>query len=69
MKAQVANAMRQGICQKLLLIGDSMFGSGSSGTTIIAATGRIGEVRSYGGSTSDQVVGMLQQEALSWGDR
>lgn len=69
MKAQVANAMRQGTCQKLLLIGDSMFGSGSSGTTIIAATGRVGEVRSYGGSTSDQVVGMLQQEALSWGDR
>ncbi|MEG9311444.1 hypothetical protein V6S19_00600 [Klebsiella pneumoniae] len=27
--------------QKLLLIGDSMFGSGSSGTTIIAATGRL----------------------------
>ncbi|GKQ10539.1 hypothetical protein [Klebsiella quasipneumoniae] len=69
MKAQVATAMRQGLCQKLLLIGDSMFGSGSSGTTILTATGRTGEVRSYGGSTSDQVVGMVLQEILSWGDR
>lgn len=69
LKTQTASAMRKGLCRKLLLIGDSMFGSGSSGATIIAATGRSGEVRSYGGSTTDQVVGMLKQEILSWGDR
>ncbi|HHS9668007.1 TPA: hypothetical protein ACTW8N_004638 [Klebsiella quasipneumoniae subsp. quasipneumoniae] len=69
LKTQTASAMRKGLCKKLLLIGDSMFGSGSSGATIIAATGRSGEVRSYGGSTTDQVVGMLKQEILSWGDR
>lgn len=69
LKTQTASAMRKGLCRKLLLIGDSMFGSGSSGATIIAATGRSGEVRSYGGSTSDQVVGMLKQEIISWGDR
>nr|WP_323079771.1 hypothetical protein [Klebsiella quasipneumoniae] len=69
LKTQAASAMRKGLCKKLLLIGDSMFGSGSSGATIIAATGRSGEVRSYGGSTTDQVVGMLKQEILSWGDR
>lgn len=69
LKTQTASAMRKGLCKKLLLIGDSMFGSGSSGATIIAATGRSGEVRSYGGSTTDQVVGMLKQEIISWGDR
>ena len=69
LKTQTASAMRKGLCKKLLLIGDSMFGSGSSGATIIAATGRNGEVRSYGGSTTDQVVGMLKQEIISLGDR
>ncbi|MEE7652531.1 hypothetical protein V3N80_19700 [Raoultella planticola] len=69
LKTQTASAMRKGLCRKLLLIGDSMFGSGSSGAAIIAATGRSGEVRSYGGSTTDQVVGMLKQEIISWGDR
>ncbi|QGN37806.1 hypothetical protein [Klebsiella oxytoca] len=69
LQTQVASALRKGLGKKLLLIGDSMFGSGSSGATIIAATGRSGEVRSYGGSTSDQVVGMLKQEIISWGDR
>lgn len=67
--SQVASAMKTGLGKKLLLIGDSMFGSGTSGTTIIAATNRTGEVRSYGGSTSDQVLGMFKQEVLSWGDR
>ncbi|WP_181853352.1 hypothetical protein, partial [Klebsiella pneumoniae] len=64
-----ASAMKTGLGKKLLLIGDSMFGSGTSGSTIIAATNRTGEVRSYGGSTSDQVLGMFKQEVLSWGDR
>ncbi|HDY7140317.1 TPA: hypothetical protein RRD89_004311 [Klebsiella pneumoniae] len=67
--SQVASAMKTGLGKKLLLIGDSMFGSGTSGSTIIAATNRTGEVRSYGGSTSDQVLGMFKQEVLSWGDR
>lgn len=67
--SQVSSAMKTGLGKKLLLIGDSMFGSGTSGSTIIAATNRTGEVRSYGGSTSDQVLGMFKQEVLSWGDR
>lgn len=69
LNAQVESIMKTGLGKKLLLIGDSMLGSGSSGSTILAATGRTGEVRSYGGSTSDQVLGMLKQEIMSWGDR
>ncbi|QOI68627.1 hypothetical protein HWD29_gp051 [Klebsiella phage KpS8] len=68
MKAQVMTLIQEVLGSKQLLIGDSMFGSGSSGTQIISATGVTGEVRSYGGSTSEQVLGMFKKEILSWGD-
>ncbi|EOM8405748.1 hypothetical protein ACNGVW_005916 [Klebsiella variicola] len=68
LKAQVATTIRKSLASKLLLIGDSMFGSGTSGAQVLAAVGVPGEVRSYGGSTSDQVQGMLRQEILVNGD-
>ncbi|HDY5341452.1 TPA: hypothetical protein RQ688_002463 [Klebsiella pneumoniae] len=68
LKAQVATTIRKSLASKLLLIGDSMFGSGTSGAQVLAAVGVPGEVRSYGGSTSDQVLGMLKQEILVNGD-
>lgn len=68
LRAQVATTIRKSLASKLLLIGDSMFGSGTSGAQVLAAVGVPGEVRSYGGSTSDQVQGMLRQEILVNGD-
>ena len=68
LRAQVATTIRKSLASKLLLIGDSMFGVGTSGAQVLAAVGVPGEVRSYGGSTSDQVLGMLKQEILVNGD-
>ncbi|PLK98291.1 hypothetical protein CWN56_04205, partial [Klebsiella pneumoniae] len=68
--AQVSTVIRQMLGQKLLVIGDSMPGAGSPsvGDQIIAATGYAGETRSYGGSLSEQVLGMLKWEILNNGD-
>lgn len=50
----------------VLLMSDSMFGNGGVGTQIIAALpGRVGSVRSNGGSTSRQVLGMMEYAAAS----
>ncbi|HID4428803.1 hypothetical protein [Klebsiella pneumoniae] len=68
LKAQVMTTIRKSLGSKLLLIGDSLFGSGNSGNQILSEVSVPGEVRSYGGSTSDQVLGMLKQEILVNGD-
>nr|DAU75785.1 MAG TPA: tail spike [Caudoviricetes sp.] len=68
MKAQVMTQVQEALGKKQLLISDSMFGQGSTGAQIIADSGVPGEVRSYGGSTSEQVLGMFKKEILSWGD-
>ncbi|WP_220427909.1 hypothetical protein, partial [Klebsiella pneumoniae] len=46
LRAQVATTIRKSLASKLLLIGDSMFGSGTSGAQVLAAVGVPGEVRS-----------------------
>ncbi|HBV0709930.1 TPA: hypothetical protein MDM46_005480, partial [Klebsiella pneumoniae] len=56
LKAQVMTTIRKSLGSKLLLIGDSLFGSGNSGNQILSEVSVPGEVRSYGGSTSDQVL-------------
>lgn len=68
MKGQVMTQIQEVLGKKQLLISDSMFGQGNTGSQIITATGVPGEVRSYGGSTSEQVLGMYKKEILSWGD-
>lgn len=68
LKGQVMTQIQEVLGQKQLLISDSMFGQGNTGAQIIAATGVPGEVRSYGGSTSEQVLGMYKKEILSYGD-
>lgn len=45
---------------ELTLISDSMFGSGGTGNAIIAAAGRAGTVRTYGGGTSLNVLSMFE---------
>lgn len=52
---------------ELLLISDSMFGSGGVGAAILSESGRTGTVKSFGGSTSNQVMGMLEY-FISQGD-
>ncbi|HDY5339397.1 TPA: hypothetical protein RQ688_000340 [Klebsiella pneumoniae] len=68
MKGQVMSQIQEVLGEKQLLISDSMFGQGNTGNQIITATGIPGEVRSYGGATSEQVLGMYKKEILSWGD-
>lgn len=68
MKGQVMTQIQEVLGKKQLLISDSMFGQGNTGSQILTATGVVGEVRSYGGSTSEQVLGMYKKEILSWGD-
>lgn len=52
---------------ELLLISDSMFGSGGVGAAILSESARTGTVKSFGGSTSNQVMGMLEY-FISQGD-
>ena len=52
---------------ELLLISDSMFGSGGVGAAILSESGRTGTVKSFGGSQSNQVMGMLEY-FISQGD-
>lgn len=68
MKGQVMTQIQEVLGKKQLLISDSMFGQGNTGAQIITDSGVTGEVRSYGGSTSEQVLGMYKKEILSWGD-
>ena len=53
----------------LWLLSDSMFGVSGVGNIIISDSGRVGVVQSYGGGQSEQLLGMVEHEIVSNGDR
>jgi hypothetical protein len=69
LRAQASTKSRRSNSDGLWLLSDSMFGVSNVGGLVLQKSGRTGVVNSFGGSTSEQVVGMMEYEIAELGDR